>query len=97
MGRVAAPLAFLVWLTGCGAPPVPSHPPVPPPLPEQVTPPPPSSEVQIWRPGYYDWTGRGYVWNPGEWVPRAGHGTLWQDGYWKREGGASVWVPAHWI
>ena len=97
MSRVAVLLALCTCVAGCSQVPSLSHPPVPLPLPEQVTPPPQSSSVLIWRPGYYDWTGSTYIWIPGQWTSRAGHGTLWQDGYWRRENGESVWVPAHWI
>ena len=97
MGRVAVMLALCACLPGCAVSYAPQHPPVPAPLPEQVTAPPSSSTVLIWRPGHYDWNGASYAWTPGEWVERAGHGTLWQDGYWQRTGNAFVWVPAHWI
>ena len=38
-----------------------------------------------------------FAWTPGEWVERAGHGTLWQDGYWRKDGPSYAWVPAHWM
>ena len=36
----------------------------------------------VWVGGYYRWTGRAYIWTPGQWVspPRP----------------AAVWVPPHW-
>ncbi len=84
-------------LQGCVAPQLPTHPPVPPVLAETVPAPPPSRIALIWRPGHYDWDGAQYAWRAGEWVDRAGHGTLWQDGYWTQSGGRAAWVQAHWI
>ncbi|GAC1343174.1 MAG: hypothetical protein NVSMB18_18500 [Acetobacteraceae bacterium] len=89
-------LAGLVAVQGCAVAP-PGHPPVPPIPAEQVMSPPPSRTAQIWQPGHFDWTGAQYVWVPGAWVQRAGHGTLWQDGYWEPAAQGSVWVPAHWM
>ena len=89
----AAMLAFL--LEGCVT--IPSHPEVPPLLSEEVPAPPRTRTVVIWQPGHWDWTGQAYAWMPGEWVERAGHGTLWQDGYWSIATGNPVWVPAHWL
>ena len=77
--------------------PIPTHPPIPPILAEQVPTPPQSSTVLIWQPGHYDWIGDAYVWVKGKWVDRAGHGTLWQDGYWQQTAQGPVWLPAHWL
>ena len=74
-----------------------AYPSVPAPQVEQVPVPPRSSVPLIWQPGHYDWTGAGYAWQQGQWVERAGHGTLWQDGYWRRAGDSYAWVPAHWM
>ena len=97
MTRLAAiALLAALGLQGCAVP-LPGHPPVPPTLAEDVPAPPRSRVALIWRPGHYDWTGADYAWVQGEWVGRAGHGTLWQDGYWRRAGPGEEWVPAHWI
>lgn len=96
MRLIATSVLCTLMLQGCGAS-YPSHPPVPPVLAENVPAPPPSRIALIWRPGHFEWTGTDYAWTPGEWVDRAGHGTLWQDGYWKRSGSAEAWIPAHWI
>lgn len=93
---LAIPILCILALQGCGSS-TPGHPPVPPVPAENVPAPPEPRVALIWRPGHYDWDGTSYVWIPGEWVERAGHGTLWQDGYWQRTGGTEVWVPAHWI
>ena len=91
-------LALLCTVAASGCVPMyPAYPIVPPPKEELVPVPPQSSVPLIWQPGHYDWNGAGYIWVPGRWVGRAGHGTLWQDGYWRREGNAYVWVPAHWM
>ena len=83
-------------LAGCTNAPA-GHPPVPAVLSEQVPEPPRSQTVMIWQPGHWNWTGSAYQWITGEWVERAGHGTLWQDGYWRGGGVASTWGTAHWL
>jgi hypothetical protein len=95
---VAALIAIL--LAGCTAPPttttVDAHPPVPAPLPETMPKPPVSAEGLIWQPGHWDWTGAGYVWQAGQYVPAAGHGDLWMQGYWDHTQAGWTWQPAHW-
>ena len=72
--------------------------PAPPPVPAETVPKPPVSEQPlIWQPGHWDWSGSGYAWREGRWVPREGHGTQWQDGYWTSDNGVWSWVPAHWL
>lgn len=94
---VAAILATFA-LAGCVAvAPVAPYPPVPPPLSETVPKPPVSEQPLIWQPGHWDWSGSGYVWQPGEYISRAGHGSLWQDGYWAFNGAGWQWVPGHWL
>jgi len=90
------PALCLLLLAGCAAA-YPTHPPVPPIRAEQVPTPPHSQVVLIWQPGHFDWNGVEYIWIPGEWVDRAGHGTLWQDGYWQQSAQTSQWLPAHWM
>ena len=94
--RILAAIAVLA-VRACSAPASPGYPVAPPPRAEMVPAPPESRVPLIWRPGYYDWDGARDIWVPGEWVDRAGHGTLWQDGYWRRENGRYVWVPPHWM
>jgi hypothetical protein len=74
-----------------------AYPTVPAPLAERVPVPPRTPVPLIWRPGHYDWNGTNFVWHAGEWVERAGHGTLWQDGYWRTAGSSYAWVPGHWM
>ena len=73
-----------------------TYPPIPAPLAETVPQPPVSAESLIWQPGYWDWTGAGYTWRPGLYVPAAGHGNLWMPGYWDNSRGDWTWRPPHW-
>jgi hypothetical protein len=86
-------------LAGCAAPTTTAanpFPPVPPPQPEIIPKPPVSGAPLLWQPGHWNWTGTGYVWEPGEYVPAAGHGTLFQTGYWQPTPTGWVWVQPHW-
>lgn len=58
--------------------------------------PPVSEQPLLWQPGHWDWNGTSYVWAPGTWVPRDGHGTVWQPGYWAMGNVGCAWVPGHW-
>jgi WXXGXW repeat (2 copies) len=95
--RKAVPFLIGVVLGSCTTTMRSEYPVAPPPRTEMVPTPPKSSVPLIWQPGHYDWDGAGYVWAPGQWIERSGHGTLWQDGYWRREDGTYVWVPPHWM
>ncbi len=87
-------------LAGCAQQPVvaaaPPYPPVPPPLAEQIPKPPVTPDALVWRPGYWDWNGTSYVWQPGQYVSAAGHGPLWQLGWWNMTSTGWRWEPAHW-
>ncbi len=50
----------------------------------------------MWQPGHWNWSGSGYVWQRGQYVPAAGHGPLFQPGYWKQTPSGWTWDPAHW-
>ncbi len=71
-------------------------PPVPAPMVETMPKPPVTAEPLSWQPGHWDWNGTGYVWQPGQYVPAAGHGPLWQSGWWTQTPSGWVWQPAHW-
>ena len=94
---VAALLAAAIVLpplAGCapgGAPPVPD------PMPETRPLPPVSAEPLRWRPGHWNWTGSGYAWTPGAYVPMTGTGTHWMPGHWTQSGGGRVWNPPGWV
>lgn len=94
-------MGSMLALAGCVVPPpnanMSPYPPIPPPQAETVPKPPVSEQPLTWQPGHWDWNGGGYVWAPGQWVSRAGHGAMWQDGYWSFNNGSWVWVPAHWV
>jgi hypothetical protein len=94
------PLLLVLGLAACegqqmaGANPYPA----PPPPRQETIPKPPVTEQQlIWQPGHWDWTGNGYVWREGQYVPLAGHSDKWQPGYWTLQNGTWTWVPAHWL
>lgn len=72
------------------------YPPVPAPLAETMPKPPVTGEPLAWQPGHWNWSGSGYVWQPGQYVPAAGHGQLWQPGWWAQTPSGWVWQPAHW-
>jgi hypothetical protein len=84
-----------VWLlAACAAGPAP--PPVPPLMTEEPPKPPVTVTPLILQPGHWDWSGSGYVWQPGQYVPNEGHSNLWLPGYWALGNGGWVWQPAHW-
>ncbi|HTC10342.1 MAG TPA: hypothetical protein VK726_16365 [Acetobacteraceae bacterium] len=89
-------MAICLAVVGCSNGNAP--PPVPPLQPEVMGNPPVTPTPLIWQPGHWDWTGGGYSWVAGVYVPSAGHGNLWMPGYWALgEGGGWVWQPAHWM
>jgi hypothetical protein len=89
--------ATCLTLAGCVVPS--SAPPPPPPLQAEVmSKPPVTTTPLLWQPGHWDWTGGGYVWQPGEYVPSAGHGNMYMPGFWAATpDGRWVWQPAHWM
>ena len=72
------------------------YPPAPAALSETIPKPPITAEPLMWQPGHWDWSGSGYVWAPGQYVPAAGHGNLWMPGWWAKTSGGWAWQPAHW-
>ena len=88
-------LLLAVLLAACTA--QPPAPPVPAPRADPMPLPPVTPEALIWQPGHWDWTGSGYVWAPGFYVPAAGHGGNWMPGWWAKTDGLWHWEPAHWI
>jgi len=95
-GKILATLVLAGSLAACTVP-MAAPPPVPPPQ-EEVKPLPPlSAEVQIWRPGFWEWDGRGYVWVPGEFQLRGTHSGLFQPGHWQQSQGGWVWQTARWL
>jgi hypothetical protein len=72
------------------------YPPPPVALAETIPNPPVTREPLMWQPGHWKWTGSGYVWAKGQYVPAAGHGNMWMPGWWSRSAGGWTWQPAHW-
>ncbi|HJS86584.1 MAG TPA: hypothetical protein VJ779_14090 [Acetobacteraceae bacterium] len=91
----------IALLAGCAAQPqvasMATPPPVPPPRPDPMPKPPVTATLLIWQPGHWDWNGAGYVWQPGEYVPREGHSGLYMPGYWAQTPSGWQWQPAHWM
>jgi len=75
----------------------PTPPPPPPATVETVPNPPVSATPLIWQPGHWNWSGSEYVWEPGKYVAREGHGSLWMPGYWAQTPGGWAWQPPHWM
>ena len=89
-------LASLALLAGCVQAPPPAFP-VPPPLPAEVLPLPPVSETQLdWQPGDWAFVNGSYLYNPGQYVPAAGHSANWVFAHWAAVPGGPSWVPGHW-
>jgi hypothetical protein len=94
-----AALLAVGLLAGCTAKPQADanpYPPVPPPIAETMPNPPVTAEPLMWQPGHWDWTGNGYVWSKGQYVPAEGHGNLWMPGWWSRSEAGWNWLPPHW-
>jgi hypothetical protein len=91
----AALLAAVLTLAACAGP-IGAPPPVPPPQPETVPLRPASGEDLIWRPGHWNWDGRGYAWVPGEYERFTGQ-RVFQQGHWRQDSTGWTWVPARWL
>ena len=72
------------------------YPPVPPPRHGGPPPGPPPRPDLAWRPGHWQWDGRGYLWVEGGWAPRPPHGRAWREGRWAHHRGDWVWEPGGW-
>ena len=92
-----AAILVAVGLAACQQGSQPPYPPPPPLRAESMGKPPVTETLLIWQPGHWDWTGGGYEWVPGSFVPREGHGELWMPGYWEKADDGWHWRPAHWV
>jgi hypothetical protein len=72
----------------------PGYPPIPPPRMEPV--PPLPHGAYIWRPGYWRWNGRAYLWVPGRYLIRQPGWHEWVQGRWVMRGGGWVWIDPYW-
>ena len=102
MRKVAklAAAVTVVLVSACTQPEAPQQnpfPPVPSLVPESMPKPPVAAEPLMWQPGHWDWTGSGYTWAKGQYVPAAGHGSLWMPGWWSRTDTGWTWIPPHWM
>ena len=98
--RIVA-LIGIALLAGCAGQTQPDaganpYPPVPAAVAETIPKPPVTSQALMWQPGHWDWTGGGYVWARGQYVPAAGHGNMWTPGWWSPGAAGWTWQPAHW-
>jgi hypothetical protein len=87
-------LALALALAASGRAAAQYYAPIPPPRYERGPGRPPGPNY-VWRPGHWDWRGRGYVWVPGAWVRRPRRGA-WRAGRWAYRSGRQVWVPGGW-
>jgi hypothetical protein len=95
--RRTAPLLTILALAGCAVVGGNPYPEVPPLQAETMPLPPVTATPLIWQPGHWDWTGAGYAWQPGAYVPREGHSNRWMPAHWELIGSTWVWEPAHWL
>jgi hypothetical protein len=73
------------------------YPPIPPPREETMAKPPVTTTPLLWQFGHWDWNGGGYVWVPGNFVPRDEHSNIFVFGTWAQNpDGSWTWQPAHW-
>jgi hypothetical protein len=93
----AIALCLGLSLTACAITPANPYPPVPPRPAEAMPLPPVTTTPLIWQPGHWDWTGAGYAWRPGQFVPRGDHSNEWLPEHWALVGSTWVWQPAHWL
>jgi len=93
---IAAALVSITFLLSACA--TVSAPPAVPPLRSEIIPNPPVSAIPlIWQPGHWDWTGSGYAWQPGEYIPQGTHSNMFMPGYWQQTSAGWSWIPAHWL
>ena len=53
-------------------------------------------EVYVWRPGYWHWNGRDFVWIAGHYIERPHRRAAWVADHWEPRAGHWVLVPGHW-
>jgi hypothetical protein len=72
--------------------------PPPPPVEAAPGPPPPgvAGAYWAWRPGFWRWNGRRYIWIPGHYVHAPRAQAVWVPGEWVFVRGRYVWHGGHW-
>lgn len=68
-----------------------------PPPPQAEAPPPASFAAAVWVPGFWQWSGTGWVWVPGSWQLRPAPRATWRPPTWQARGAVHVLVPGAWI
>ena len=72
--------------------------PTPPPLPAETMPLPPVSDTPlVWQPGDWTYLDGSYHYDPGTYVPQAGHGANWAFGHWTGSNGNYAWIAGQWL
>lgn len=67
-----------------------------PPAPYVEVVPPMPGPTYVWVPGYWYWTGRGYVWQPGRYAVPPAPGHVWVRHGWVFHNGRYRYVPGRW-
>jgi len=59
--------------------------------------PPAASDLVVWDPGHWQWTGDNWAWQPGHYVTRPQTTAMWEPGHWvPNAAGGYMWVDGHW-
>ena len=69
-----------------------------------IAPPTPAVEVIVaspgpryaWRPGYWRWQVREYIWVPGGWMPMEPGYRQWMPGRWEHDRHGWYWIEGRW-
>lgn len=73
------------------------HAPAAPPAPAAETPPVSPAPVTVWTPGFWFWSGSGWVWVAGSWQLPPAPNVRWQPHRWIHRAGVFVFTPGGWI
>ena len=71
--------------------------PIAPPAPRAESVPSARAAVIAWTPGYWQWSGRGWVWVPGSWQLPPSPTLVWRPAHWVGRSGVFVFVPGAWV
>src|SRR5262249_31048158 len=73
------------------------HAPAAPPAPPAEAAPVAPAPVTVWTPGFWFWSGTGWVWVAGSWQLPPTPDVRWQPPRWINRAGAFVFAPGTWI